>query len=80
MTDTAELTSPWLTTAEVAALIRTDDEYVRRQCKNGALKATKLGTGWRIHRDAVDQFMAAPAGVPPTRKRTSARQKRRSVA
>lgn len=79
MTDT-DTTSPWLTAAEVAALLRMEEDYIRRQCKAGVLRAKKLGTGWRIHRDAVDQFMSAPGAAPATRKRLSARQKRRSVA
>jgi len=68
----------WLTVAEVAAEIRMSEEYVARQCRLGRLRATKLGHAWRISRDALDEFMAAPA-VPTPRPGRSARQLRRSL-
>lgn len=49
--------TPWLLTEEVAAFLRVDREWVSRQCAKGALKATKLGQHWRIHRDDLDAFM-----------------------
>lgn len=75
--------SPWRTVEEVAAELGVNPEYVRRQCKNGALVGTKLGNKWRIHDDAVKAFMAAgkkPASQPGRGKDTkkSARQLRRS--
>lgn len=62
----------YLTTHEVAEIIRKSADYVARQCALGNLRAKKLGTDWRIHRDAVDVFMAG--GVAPatrTRRRAS---------
>lgn len=76
MTELAEL-DEWLTTDEVAALIRMDRDYVQRQCKAGALKGKKLGTEWRISRRAVAEFMNGTDAAPPTRTR-SARQERRA--
>jgi excisionase family DNA binding protein len=58
--------SPFLTTAEAAAIIRMDRDYVTRQCESGAIPAKKLGRMWRIHRDDLDRFMA-PGKAPVTR-------------
>jgi excisionase family DNA binding protein len=62
--------SDYLTTAEVAAIIRKSPDYVSRQCALGNLRAKKLGNDWRIHRTSVDAFMAqgvAPATRPRRR-------------
>lgn len=59
--------SPYLTTAEVGAIIRMDAEYVARMCKMGRLEATQLGRTWRIHRDAVERFMAGGRQVARVR-------------
>jgi excisionase family DNA binding protein len=66
-----EPTHEWLTTKEVADIIRKDRDYVARQCANGALKAKTLGNDWRIHQTSVDAFMwgLTPA---PTRRRSRA--------
>ena len=63
----------WLTTDEVAATIRVHRDYVARQCSSGALRAKKLGTEWRIHRDAVEAFMRGPPSPPTTRSCPRAR-------
>jgi excisionase family DNA binding protein len=68
----------YLTTEQAAEVIGMSADYVARQCKSGAIKAKKLGTEWRIHRDALDQFMGTVEPAPPTRKRLSARQMRRA--
>lgn len=61
----------YLTTTEVADIIRKTPDYVARQCALGNLRAKKLGTDWRIHRSAVDVFMAAGV-APATRQRRRA--------
>lgn len=66
----------YLTTAEVAGILRKSPEWVAMQCRNGALTGTKLGNDWRIDETAVVQFMSGP--VPTARKRMSARQARRA--
>lgn len=60
--------SPYLTTDEAAAIVRMDRDYVSRQCAAGNLKAKKLGTEWRIHRDDLALFMTG-APAPATRHR-----------
>lgn len=61
--------SPYLTTEEVAAVLRKTPDYVARQCALGAIKAKKLGNQWRIHRDSVEAFMGGAAKAPATRSR-----------
>ena len=68
----------YLTTDEVAAVIRKSPDYVARQCKAGQIKATKLGNDWRIARTALDEFMSGGKAAP-TRTRLTARQQRRSA-
>ena len=58
----------YLTTVEVAAEIRMSKDYVARQCKAGAIAATKVGKEWRITREALDTFMAR-GKAPATRIR-----------
>lgn len=65
----------YLTVAEVAAIIRESEDQVRRRCATGQLKATKLGSKWRISEDAVVEFMVPGKRVTP-RKRLTARQER----
>jgi excisionase family DNA binding protein len=65
--------SDYLTTDEAAAIIRKSRDYVARQCKAGALKATKTGNDWRIHRSAVDAFMGLGA-IPATRPQRQRRK------
>lgn len=57
----------YLTTDEVAEIIRKSRDYVSRQCALGNIKARKLGNDWRIHRLEVDRFMAGAEPVPATR-------------
>ena len=69
----------YLTSAEAAAVLRTDENYVRRQCKAGNLKGTNLRgkAGYRIHRDDLRAFLAGgdtpPARPRPPRGRSRAR-------
>lgn len=61
----------YLTTGEVAEIIRTSTDYVSRQCANGAIRAKRVGREWRIHRDEVTRFMGggrAPATRPQRRR------------
>lgn len=46
-----------LTTAEVAAILRVSDEYVRQLCDTKQLRAKKVGKEWRIRAEAVDEFL-----------------------
>lgn len=62
----------YLTTDEVAEIIRKHRDYVSRQCALGNLRAKKLGNDWRIHRASVDAFMAAGSTAPPARIRRRA--------
>lgn len=64
--------SPYLTTDEVAQIIRMDRDYVARQCNAGNLKAKRLGKTWRIHRDDLALFMAGEKKAPATRQRRRA--------
>lgn len=69
----------YLNADEAAKVARSDVQYITRQCKNGNLKATNLKgkLGWRIHRDALREFLAGgtvePARVRPPRERKRAR-------
>lgn len=48
-----------LTVQEVAVLLRVSDESVYRLCRNGRLRATRVGGLWRIPREAVDELLRA---------------------
>lgn len=63
----------YLTTNEVAEIIRKSPDYVARQCALGNLRAKKLGNDWRIRRGEVDRFMAGPPApaTRPMRRRAS---------
>lgn len=64
--------SPYLTTDEAAAIVRMDRDYVSRQCAAGNLRAKKLGTEWRIHRDDLTLFMTGESKAPVARPRRRA--------
>lgn len=72
--------STWLTCEQVGTEIGMSADYVARQCKAGHLRAKKLGTEWRIHPDAIREFMDETAPAPAARERLSARQLRRRSA
>ena len=55
----------WLTVQEVAALLKVNEETVRRWIRGGELPVLDLGgpkTGYRIHRAELAQFIAARYG------------------
>lgn len=64
----------YLTTAEVAAEIRTSEDYVARQCNAGHLIAKKVGNEWRVHRDDLERFMRGGGKAPAARKRGGRRR------
>lgn len=69
---TTPVESPYLTTAEAAALIRISVKWVQKACHAGDLPAVKTGKEWRIHRRDLDRFMGgtpAPAEDRHTRNR-----------
>lgn len=70
----SNIESPYLTTAEVASIIRKTPDYVARQCAKDAIKSIKLGNDWRIHRDDVDAFMRGGKQVTATRTRPRRRR------
>jgi len=47
-----------LTVAEVAAYLNVSLSSVRCWCREGSLPAFRLGNRWRIHRSAVERFIA----------------------
>lgn len=49
--------SPYLTAAEVAALLRVDPQTVRRWCATGELPSVRAGRVIRIRREDVDRFV-----------------------
>lgn len=53
-----------LTPEEIATEWRLEVATVRRWIREGKLKATKLGRGWRIKRADWDAFMKSEAGEP----------------
>ena len=71
----ADVATPYLTTVEVADLLRKTPDYVARQCAKhkagdrAALKGQKLGNEWRVHRDDLESFMRGGSTAPPTRSR-----------
>jgi excisionase family DNA binding protein len=64
----------YLTTAEVAAIIRETEDSVRRRCATKQIRAKKLGDTWRINEDDLIEFMTGPPTRSP-RKRLTARQR-----
>lgn len=69
------MTVRYLTTLEVAEIIRESPENVRRRCASGQIAAKKLGQDWRIAEDAVVEFMTPSVSRSP-RRRLTARQRR----
>lgn len=62
----------WMSVQDVAALLKVNEETVRRWVRNGELPVLKLGddvrSGYRIRRDEVEAFIATRYG--PIRKPT----------
>lgn len=46
-----------LTTQEVADYLKLSRTTVWRWCKQGKLKAIKVGHGWRIHRSEIERLV-----------------------
>jgi excisionase family DNA binding protein len=74
---TAQVETPWLTTAQAALYIHRHEEYIRELLRAGAIHGSQTGPNgrWLIHRDALDAYVrgeVAPVEVPKvTRKRAS---------
>ena len=47
-----------LTAAEVAERLRTSPDTILRECRNGALRATKPNRSWLITEEAVAEYLA----------------------
>jgi excisionase family DNA binding protein len=60
----------WMTTEEVAALLKVNPESVRRWLRTGEMIGSQLGnrSGWRISRDEVARFMREREHAPETGK------------
>jgi excisionase family DNA binding protein len=48
----------FLTPQEVSSLLRVSVYTIRRWIKEGTLPAFKVGRGWRIHEDDLNQWLA----------------------
>lgn len=57
--------SPYWTVAETSAYAKLCEAIVRREIAKGNLKAVKVGGAYRVHRSAVEAWLAA-AEVAPT--------------
>ena len=69
----------YLTTTEAAKRMQLSEDYVSRLCAKGALRAAKVGNKWRIHPDAVDEFLKAepdPDAVRAARPDLTKKQQR----
>ena len=49
-----------LTVTEVAAELRVTSYTVREYLKTGDLRGVKVGNRWRVPREALEEFLAAP--------------------
>lgn len=48
---------------QAASIVSTSPACIRRQCKEGTIKAAQVGNKWRINRDALlEQFGLAEVG------------------
>jgi excisionase family DNA binding protein len=70
----------WLTTAEVAEVIRETRENVSRRCKRGDIEAVQIGRNWRISEAALEAFLTPkPTAAPVEPTFITASQKRRHL-
>ena len=44
-------------THEVAEYLQVERTTVQRWCRSGHLRCLKIGKGWRIHREALEDFL-----------------------
>lgn len=59
-----------LTVSEVSAYLRLSRTTVWRWCNEGKLPAFKIGRGWRVRRQDVEQILhASPESEPPPQDR-----------
>lgn len=58
----------WLTTNEVAELLKVNPETVKRWLRNKEMRGSLLSdrAGWRVSRDEVERFMRSRANMPGT--------------
>jgi excisionase family DNA binding protein len=68
--DTSEFEDPLLTVAEVAEILRLNQQTIRNWIDAGSLPAVRLGRRVRIKRSDLDRVLAAgyhgtPAAQPP---------------
>ena len=47
----------WLNTKEVADYLGLERITVHRWCRSGYLRGIKIGKGWRIHREALEELL-----------------------
>ena len=52
---------PIMSVGEAAAALHVCSTSIRRLCRNGQLRAFKLGRSWRVPRVALDELMAGEA-------------------
>lgn len=70
----------FMTVAEVAATLRVSQDYVRKLCGSGQLRAKKVGQEWRIRETAFEAFMDDTDKTAPTRPgRALTKKQRRAV-
>lgn len=53
------MSSPLLTSAEVAQILRVSPLTVTDMCRTAEIPATKVGKSWRISRADLDAYLAA---------------------
>lgn len=46
-----------LSVKETAMFLNLPEQTISRQCKNGMIRATKVGKQWRITREAIAQML-----------------------
>lgn len=63
------LEEQYLTTDEVAEMLRVTPQAVNKWCREGKLKAIRAGRRWRITRAALNEF--TQQGVPPQSPKAS---------
>ena len=64
---------PFLTVAEVAAMLRVSNMTVYRLINSGAVKAIRIGKSYRIEEAEVDRYLSegATRSASPKRRRTT---------
>ena len=52
-----EKESPLFTVAEAARYLRVHEQTVYSLLRSGRLKGVKVGREWRIHKEALDEYL-----------------------